>query len=528
MARKAKGNGSGNGQLMEGDPGLLRDALQVVEAMEQLPPEMMQEAFGSQAALELALEDRGWLRTALVGSEMDLPTRENVLPIARRFYRRDPLSHQAVRLWTAYSVGTGHSVTAKGRAASILEELRLDPRNRTFFSAQGQQKNSNRLLIDGDLFVAIFDTDSGFVFRRLDSRQVTEIITNPEDAEEPWFYKRMVPGKAGSEDKAMYYRDWAAPDEAVLRVDGQGKPVQPDVVVYHVANEPLGLWGASLLESGLDWSRENRKFMQARSAVIQAVARYVYHLTNKGSGKALKDLKARLTTTLTATGGTERNPPPAAASTWLQNQGLKLELQKQDTGAVNATADADLFKTMFGSSVNLPLHYFGDPRTGNLATATAMELPILKGFEMNQQLWTDVYLDLYRYVLAHQGVKVKKAELDVDWPPIIQKDLPKLADALQKLKDVVPELAERAEIIALVFAAAGVNNVTEIVEAIMKKRKEREEEAKANPPVAAPGAPVAGQPPGAAAGAQPQAGQVEALAAAVHRVCDLMEAGSVM
>jgi len=531
MARKAKVNGSGNGhQLVEAEASMVHDALQVITAMETLPPQVMQEAFSSQAALDLALEDRGWLRQALLGSEMDLPARENVMPIARRYYRRDPLSKQAVRLWTAYAVGTGHSLTAKGKAGRILEDLRHDRRNRDFFSAQGQQKSSNRLLIDGDLFITIWDTESGFVFRRFDSKEITEIITNPQDAEEPWFYKRMVPGAAGSQDKATYYRDWAAPDEAVLKVEGKVRKVEENVVVYHVANDPLRLWGSSLLESSLDWSRENRKFMQARSAVIQAVARYIYKITNKGSSKALKDLKNRLSTTLTTGTGRESNPTPAAASTWLQNQGLNLELQKQDTGARNATDDADMLMRMFGSGVNLPLHYFADARTGNLATATAMELPLLKGFEMYRQLWTDAYLDMYRYVLERNNINTRRAELDLDWMPIVQKDLPKLADALQKLKDVIPELGERPETVAMVFAAIGINNVTEIVEAIMKERKERkEEEAKANRLAApAPGQPGNAVPPGAAGAlAQTPEAQVALLAAAVHRVCDVMEGGRV-
>lgn len=281
-----------------------------------------------------------------------------------------------------------------------------------------------------------------------------------------------------------------------------------------------------MLESALDWSRENRKFMQARSAVIQAVARYIYKLTSKGSSKGLKDLRKRLETTLTASTGRETNPPPVAGSMWLQNQGLNLELQKQDTGARNATDDADMLMRMFGSGVNLPLHYFADARTGNLATATAMELPLLKAFEMYRQLWTDGYLDMYRYVLERQGINTRRAELDLDWMPIVQKDLPKLAQAMKDLKELIPELGERAETVALVFSAIGINNVGEIVEAIMKERKERkEEDAKANR-LAAPGQPLSGQPPGAAGAlsATPE-GQVALLAAAVHRVCDNLETG---
>ncbi|KKL70048.1 hypothetical protein LCGC14_2108780, partial [marine sediment metagenome] len=139
-------------------------------------------------------------------------------------------------------------------------------------------------------------------------------------------------------------------------------------------------------------------------------------------------------------------------------------------------------------------------------------------------------LDMYRYVLEREGVNARRAELDLDWMPIVQKDLPKLADALQKLKDVIPELGERPETVAMVFAAIGINNVTEIVEAIMKERKERkEEEAKANRLAApAPGQPGNAVPPGAAGAlAQTPEAQVALLAAAVHRVCDVMEGGRV-
>jgi hypothetical protein len=64
-------------------------------------------------------------------------------------------------------------------------------------------------------------------------------------------------------------------------------------------------------------------------------------------------------------------------------------------------------------------HYFGDPSTGNLATATAMELPMLKMFEFEQQVWEDILEDLFDFVII-QGLRYGqdalrgKANVEVD------------------------------------------------------------------------------------------------------------------
>jgi hypothetical protein len=44
-----------------------------------------------------------------------------------------------------------------------------------------------------------------------------------------------------------------------------------------------------------------------------------------------------------------------------------------------------MFRQMAGIGANIFEHYLGNPLTGNLATATAMELPMLKMFEFEQQ-----------------------------------------------------------------------------------------------------------------------------------------------
>jgi hypothetical protein len=76
---------------------------------------------------------------------------------------------------------------------------------------------------------------------------------------------------------------------------------------------------------------------------------------------------------------------------------------------------------MVAAATGIMEHYFGDPSTGNLATSTAMELPMLKQFEGRQQLWWDVLTDLVDYVieasarapagyLARQGARIQLDE----------------------------------------------------------------------------------------------------------------------
>src|SRR5262249_1607457 len=150
----------------------------------------------------------------------------------------------------------------------------------------------------------------------------------------------------------------------------------------------------------------------------------------------------------------------------------------------DARSDGDQLKLMHCAGTGIMLHYYGDPSTGNLATATAMELPMLKMFGSYQQLWIDAYRDIFSIVLD-EDIDEEPSEIDIDLPPILADDLQKLGQFISQVSGVFPEL-KVPEVLQMLLISLGVNNVNEVMKSIKKKREEIDAKQVALPPTPNP------------------------------------------
>lgn len=480
MARKRasaagsrKANGSAHGLALAEVATRIDSALAAIGA---LPEDVLQEAT-SAAELSLAIEDAGWVRLGgLETGGISEELRRKTVARSRAYWHLDPVARHVVRLWTVYSVGTGLSYKARepGQQAE-LDAFFQDPRNRRVLSPLGQQKSSRKLLTDGELPFALFPFKDGLVVRRIDPLQITRVLTDPEDSERVLFYKREVQ-TANGRKRTTYLRDWLEAEEddlpAVIDPDTRkivNEEAEDEPLVYFVSFEDMDARGNGLLQPALDWLRELRKFLETRVAFSQALMRYAWKLRAKGGKTAVDDLRAKLASSLTSnfTQG-EKNPAAAPGSTFIENMAAELVGLPRESGAAGARSDADLYKLQIASGTGIFLHYLGDPSTGNLATATAMELPMLKQFESYQQLWTSVYADFCQIALAlkRKASREKPAFVDIDWPPIVQRDLPQVAEATSQLFTALPGL-QQPEVLQIILLALGVNNVDEVVKRVL-------------------------------------------------------------
>lgn len=469
------------------------------------------EAF-TRADIELALDDRGWTNYSNTGTrqftEMDSASRNILISRSRMYWMRDPLAKQAVRLWTDYALGDGFTykmiedeapLGSADPAAAVakkkppvteatlpaaddgddsdviatLDRFCKHRKNKTIMNSEGQRKSSKKLLIDGEVFFAIFNGDVKTI-RRIDPQQITDVMTDPDDEETVLCYRR-----ACANNKVLYYKDWAVTDEDAALIanlkDPQTKKsitVENDVVVYHVAFDALNQRGNGLLFCVNDWSKEHRKFMEARVAIVAALAKFAWKGQVEGGQAIVNQIKQKLESTYAQTGPTapERNPATSPGGTWLQNKSIDLQPMSRTTGAGDAQADSNTLKLMVSAGTGIMLHYFGDPSTGNLATATAMELPMLKMFASYQRLWIDVYRDLFSIVLD-EDPDGEPADIDIDFPPILEEDLQKLSAFLTSVISAFPE-AKIPDLLEMMLQKFGLNNLDEIMEKIGANKEE--------------------------------------------------------
>ncbi|HML23554.1 MAG TPA: hypothetical protein PKD09_17995 [Aggregatilinea sp.] len=367
----------------------------------------------------LAMSEPGWIPLGQ-GSDWLLAQidRTGTNRQARWYYHNDPIAEQGVRLHNSYTFGRGVAFKAKdARIQAWLDAFWGDMRNRQSISrAKAQWRLNTDRQLDGELFFALYvSTLTGRVtVRTIDPNEISDVITADDPALPVAFKRTYTPrrfdvesGKYVQEqEKTEYLPDWrnADPDPAFKASWSENT----EIYVMHVLTNPLGGRGISHLATGLPWLKATKGFMEDRATLTLALATFAFKQKVKGNRAALQRVMQQWGTFEMAERygiggeGTERRK---GAATFVENESSTLEQLKTDSGSGNAYTDMRMFRQYAGLGVGgIFEHYLGDPSTGNLATATAMELPMLKMFEFEQQFWEDVYGDLFWFAIL-QGVR---------------------------------------------------------------------------------------------------------------------------
>jgi len=425
---------------------------------------LIREATASVEA-DLALEDAGWIN--LSGTTGDVITeaeRITNLKLSRLYSTKDPLGKQSIRLWTDYTFGSGMTWSVDEKEADTKKALESfwDSRaNQVVLSARGQRKSSDKLLIDGEIFFAIFlGSQRSATIRWVDPLEITEIITDSDDVENAKFYRRGWSDTQGRVHEAIY-RSWTNIKNEPAK-DSQGANVQKtdDALIYHLAYNTITQRGNPLLLPALTWMKYYTKFLSSRIAVMLALAKFVWRTKIQGGQAAVDAIKAK-------TEGKEVN----AGSQLLENMGSDTTPIKADTGAGGAYQDGRMIKLQVAAAVGIPEQYFGDISIGNLATAKTVELPMMKMFTSYQKVWEDAYKDINSIILEHNNVPPDKWYVDMDFPLIAPEDILQAATAIVQILGVFPEFASSPDIQQIAMLALGVNDPAEALEQIAKEAK---------------------------------------------------------
>jgi hypothetical protein len=363
------------------------------------------------------------------------------------------MAAQALRLWTDYTFGTGLTWSSENeKVSNVMNEFWYSHENSACLSCAGQRKSSHNLLRDGRIYFAIFvGQGSDAKIRRIDPLEITEEITDPEDADTIWYFKR---DWVDSHSKAHtdFYRSWQHPKEtgeAVTDTYGQVVRSTQTAIVYKLERDPNGL---PLLLPALDWIKLYRQFLGSRAAIMLALSIFAWKTKRKGGAADIAAVKAKV----------EDQTKPPAASWIIENEGSDTQPVKTDTGAGNAKTDGDMLKLMICSATGLAIQYFGDVSTGNLATAKTCELPMMKQFQSYQSVWEDTYNDICDIVLDAAGITER--QIDWEFPSITPADEAGIAQNIAALIPVLPELGYSDDVLTAALMAIGVKDINAAIE----------------------------------------------------------------
>ncbi len=431
---------------------------------------------------------------------------------SRYMYTYDVITQYIIDLWTDYGFGSKLEVKSKDPAAQkLLDAFFLSETNQYILGQREISDQSTQLLKDGEFFYVFYvskQSDIPPTIRIIPTEQIKEIITDPDDASVPIFYKREWTSKIGSSVTTLYYRDWRVneKDQVIIdkiikvtpeindqlavkkskdaaaenaKVAGHTPDLQEvekfatDVFVMHIAHRKAGGRGWPLMTAGIPWSKAYKNFMQDRAAVARAAAMFFDKVKIKGGSIAVNDIMGRLTSSLTTgTGNTETNPPSVAGSTWGENEALERTRFPMGTGASDAREDGAAMLRQVGLGGHVFPHYLGAGEAFRLATATAMEQPILRTFNRYRRFWDSVWQDVATVIFNASDVVVKDKSIIVVSDPLIQMDVEQIASFTTAVTDLYDRQAVEPDqmsmiadaIIGIGLKAIGVSDAGTIME----------------------------------------------------------------
>ena len=412
---------------------------------------------------DLKLEDEGWINLSGTTSEVITGTeRVTNLKLSRLYSAKDPLGKQAIRLWTDYTFGSGMTwQTDDDRAKKALEGFWQAKANQSVLSARGQRKSSDKLLIDGEIFFAIFLGSGGEAkIRRIDPLEITEIITDSDDIEDVRFYKREWTDGQGGARKTIYRSTTNLKGESAKDSLGSNVSHNDEALVYHLTYNTISQRGNPLLLPALNWIKYYRKFLSSRIAIMLALATFAWRTKVKGGQTSVDAVKSQ----------THDKEIPAA-SHLIENLGSDTTPIRTDTGAQGAYQDGRMIKLQIAAAVGIPEQYFGDISIGNLATAKTVDLPLMMIFHSYQECCSVAYKEGVEIVLEHTKVSPDKWYVDRDFPAIAPSDVAQAAAALVQILQVMPELAYSDDVKQIALLTLGVNDPAEVIEQLSKESK---------------------------------------------------------
>lgn len=474
----------------------------------------------SMQRLEQTLYSPEWRAMTMQGEQEF--TREGIRAItniARIMRIKNPLIKRGVKILRLYVWAQGVSIAAADEEINAtIQAFMDDERNQADFSShQARGDRETDLQSDGNLFFRYFiNHNNGRVrVRTVDPNEIDDIITNPEDKREPWFYRRSYTQTALDGTASVlteYYPDWrflpiskTGFTSVVAASGGLGGKIIWDTPVMHILVNRLGKWGICEYYDANDWAIAYKSFLEQLASVWSALARWSAKLTTKGGRRGVAAAKTKLNTTLVS--GAETNPSPVSGSMFISGDGVDLQ-PFRTAGATMSADDGRRLQLMAAMAFGFPETFWGDTKAGSLATAKSLDRPTELQVVDRQTLWRDIHQSVFQLVLLwavkapkgalrHLGhVEIERdgnqilervvwnegvdGSVRISFPPVIEHDI---SETIKALTDA-QTLAGRAEgagvpletAVSEMLVALGLENVDEIM-TIWREARENAPEA---------------------------------------------------
>lgn len=470
--------------------------------------EMVSHLTETLADLERRMYEPGWQRmSAYAEQEFSREGLKQITAVCRLMGLKNPLIKRGLSLRASYVWGQGVQISARAAGKkpgeqdvnAVIQSFLTD--NKASLTSLGACEDLERALgTDGNLFLSLFTHPrTGRVqVRTLPWDEITDVLTNPEDRSDPWFYRRewwehdytadgVIDRRRVAYYPALGYRPSNRP--RVMAFPGRGygdaAPVMWDAPVLHVAtNRPLhAKWGIPDAYASIDWARAYTEFLTDWARLIKALSRFAWRITTPARAQA----QARQRVAEAPSRSVDGEPNHAGATAML-TPGSALEAVPKSGATIDSESGRPL-AAMIAAGLDLPVTMLlGDPGvTGARATAQTLDQPTELAMQMRRELHTDVRRTILDYVID-QAVRAPEGPLngtirvdeygrevveleggtdrtvDISWPELDDVDVATVVKAIVDADSTtyVPELVT----LRLLLEALGVRDVDGILDQV--------------------------------------------------------------
>lgn len=233
-----------------------------------------------------AIEDEDWLPLGQrLEEEVPLETVQKYSELSRALVSVNPLVKNAVAVRTAYIWGKDVEYTGIELTNNIFKSLQ---NQRYLFSAEAVVENEKALATDG---VFVFLADKGKkTGMRVPLTQITDVLSNPDNQEEIWFYKRSWThnimhdnGNTQAVERNVWYpTDMYAESGETLK-PSKIDDVETDftkVIIDHRVNAQTG-WRFGLPDTMavVFWAKAHKTFLEDQAALVKSYSRIAFKAT---------------------------------------------------------------------------------------------------------------------------------------------------------------------------------------------------------------------------------------------------------
>lgn len=460
----------------------------------------------SVADLELALEDDGWRKlTHGVAGEFTAEGRRRLAQICRTQIIAHPLIKRGVQIRIGYIWGQGVEVQAvlegddqtEADVNALLDDFWSD-NEQTLTGTQAQEELERALASDGEVYLAAFTSQlSGRVqIRSTPANEIVDIICNPEDRDEPWFYIRehtvdvVEAGYATGGTRTRQETRRTAHPALGWRPTRRAKtlngiPVAWDAPMLQVPVNRLDGWkrGVPDVYAAIAWARMYRDFLVDWAGLTKSLSKFAWRAAglNRRQSANVRTALAAAAADVPAAGTDQRAGAGQAAVGMASLEAIPKS---------GATIDADSGKplaAMVAAGIGVPVTILlADPgTTGARAVAETLDTPTILEMGMRRLLWQSKLQTILTHVITAaveaprgrlRGTTIiddwgrkqttlaggKTPTLDWTWPPLAELSPEVLVGAIVAADSTekMPELTTAR----LLLQALGVKDVDKVLE----------------------------------------------------------------